>query len=105
MFDEEDVSNYIQRIGELERKVTVMTVSRTDTGMNAAALRVAQLVEDEYAKHHDGGRSQRLAKTQIIIREAMREMLIGEPAWNAWRPSSSESWPSGLPALNEGTPA
>lgn len=97
IIDGEAIGNYIQRIGELEQKVKVMTVSRTEGGMDTASLHVARLVEDEYAKHHDGGRTQRLAKTQVIIREAMREMLTGERAWNAWRPNSSASWPSGLP--------
>lgn len=92
----ETISNYIQRIGELEQKVKAMTVNRTDAGMNAAALRVAQLVEDEYAKHHDGGRIMRLAKTMVEIREAMREMLVGERKWDAWRAGFSGSWPSGL---------
>ncbi len=96
MADEETVSNYIQRIGELERQVRIMTVAQTDVGMNTAALKVAHLVEDEYAKHHDGGRSQRLAKTQVIIREAMREMLTGERAWDAWSPTSLGPPPTGV---------
>ena len=74
-----------QKIGALEKQVSLMQVHRDDGELNACSLSVAQLIEDQFAMHHVGGRAQRLAKCQIIVREAFREMLIGERDWRAWR--------------------
>lgn len=42
-----------------------------DMNRDALALETARAIEDEYAKHHAGGRTQRLAKTQVLILAAL----------------------------------
>lgn len=89
----EERANLHQRIDALERQVENMTVRLSDGGLNALSLRVAHLVEDQFAQHHPGGRTQRLAKIQIIIREALREIATGEKRWDAWQPGRLGSAP------------
>lgn len=84
----EERANLHKRIGALETQVEKMTVRLSDGGLNVLSLRVAHLVEDQFAQHHPGGRTQRLAKIQVIIREALREIATGEKQWDAWQPGS-----------------
>lgn len=79
--DGEERANLHQRIAELENQAARMTKAHTDGGLNSIALDVAILIEDLFAQHHDGGRTQRLARMQIIIREAMRANLTGRVSW------------------------
>ena len=74
-----------QQISDLEKKVRLMQVGREDGSLDSCSLSVAELIEDQFAKHHPGGRGQRLAKCQVIVREAFREMLVGERKFDAWR--------------------
>lgn len=83
--DGEHLSNLYQRINALEGQVSKMTLPRSEGGLNELSLRVATLIEDVLIQSHES-RSQRLAKMQIIVREAIREALIGERKWNAWTP-------------------
>ena len=94
MTDEEgeERANLYQRINALESLVSKMTKHRTNGGLNQLSLSAAYLVEDQFAGGHDS-RSQRLAKVQIIIREAIRETLTGERKWDAWRPDTSRFAP------------
>ncbi len=85
----EENTNLRQHIDTLKQRHELMVKPRTEEGLNALALRVALLIEDEYAKGHQGGRPQRLAKMQVIAREAIREALTGERKWDAWTPNSS----------------
>jgi len=85
---DEERANLHQRIGHLEDQVSKMTKWRDDGELNALALRVARLIEDLYAQNHKGGRDMRLAKSQAIVREAVREALTGSRAWDTWSPSS-----------------
>ncbi len=87
------ITNLQQEVARLDRIVGIMLKHRTDDGLNTLALRVATLIEDEYAKGHRGGRVQRLAKTQVIAREAIREALVGERRWDAWRPGTNTNTP------------
>lgn len=89
----EENMNLRQHIDTLKQRHELMVKPRTEEGINALALRVALLIEDEYAKGHQGGRSQRLAKMQVIAREAIREALTGERKWDAWTPNSSRFAP------------
>ncbi len=82
---DETITALYQQIGALEKKVRLMQVGRDDGDLNACALSVARLIEDQFAMHHPGGQPQRLAKCQIIVREAVREILTGERDWRAWR--------------------
>lgn len=82
-----------QEVASLRVRLDTMEKHRTEDGLNALALRVALLIEDEYAKSHRGGRTQRLAKSQVIAREAIREALIGERKWDAWWPKSNCNTP------------
>ena len=84
-FDEERANLY-QLIAAADARIEQMLIWRDESELNNLSLRVAHLIEDEYAKHHDGGRSQRIAKTQLIVREAVRECLIGSRQWDAWQP-------------------
>lgn len=84
----EERSNLHQRINAAERRVENMQVRLSDSGLDTLSLRCAELVEDQFAQHHRGGRTQRLAKVQLIIREALREIATGERAWDAWYPGS-----------------
>jgi hypothetical protein len=42
-----------------------------DSVKDSIALRTAHAIEDLFAQHHEGGRTQRLAKMQVLIRDAM----------------------------------
>lgn len=44
-------------------------------GFNSEALDVAHQIEDIFAHHHKGGRAQRLARIQVIIRDAMQKIF------------------------------
>lgn len=78
---DEERANLHQRIGELEGLVARMEVAHTEDGLNAISLKCAEHVEDLFAQHHRGGRTQRLARMQLIIREAMRTNLSGKTDW------------------------
>lgn len=85
---EEERSGYQQRIAALETRIEKMTIGRTDAGLNVLSLQAATQIEDQFAMHHPGGRNQRLAKCQLIIREAMREIIQGEKDWRSWTPNT-----------------
>lgn len=89
----ETLLNLRMEASSLRTRLDTMEKHRTEEGLNALALRVALLIEDEYAKSHRGGRTQRLAKSQVIAREAIREALIGERKWDAWWPKSNCNTP------------
>lgn len=90
-----DEEGYVrQRLNDAERRIEKMTVPLTETGLNDLSLSVAKLIEDEFVKPHVGGRAQRLAKVQIIVREALREAVSGERAWDSWHPRSCCAPPS-----------
>lgn len=88
----EDQEDYItglrQNVNSLKRQCDSMQEKRGENGLNQLSLIVAGLVEDQFAMSHAGGRAQRQAKIQVIIREAMRDMLTGERQCNAWYPGS-----------------
>jgi hypothetical protein len=90
----EERANCRQRIESLEARVEKLLVPLSEGGLNTLSLSVARLVDDEFAKHHEGGRTQRLAKIQVIVREAIREATTGERAWDAWSPGSPAPAPS-----------
>lgn len=89
----ETLLNLRMETARLRTRLNTMEKHRTEEGLNALALRVALLIEDEYAKSHRGGRTQRLAKMQVITREAIREALLGERKWDAWWPKSNTNTP------------
>jgi len=91
----EERANLHQRIGELEIRVQKMTIRLTEDGLDMLSLRAAEIIEDQFAQHHVGGRTQRLAKVQMIVREALREIATGERAWDAWRPAPNYKTPEG----------
>lgn len=72
-----------QRIDALERENATMKMMRTDGGLNRAALDAALRIEDLFCQDHIGGRTQRLARVQILVRETMRMMLTGSEIWSA----------------------
>lgn len=80
---DEQRAYFHQQVGDLQARVDRMTRAFTDEGLNSIALDVALAVEDLFAQHHDGGRTQRLAKMQVIVREAMRANLSGRTDWRA----------------------
>ena len=84
----EERANYRQIIATQQNRIERLAVALTETGLNEISLRVALAVEDQFAKDHPGGRSQRLAKIQVMIREAVRAATQGETYWNAWSPNS-----------------
>ena len=77
----EECANLRQRIGELEKKVERIELPHTEAGLNKISLDVATKIEDLFSQHNEGGRTQRLARIQLQIREAMRANLHGEPDW------------------------
>lgn len=79
--DGEERANLHQRIGQLKAQIERMELSRHEAGLDDIALNVAHQVEDLFAQHHNGGRTQRLARIQLIVREAMRANLKGETDW------------------------
>lgn len=76
-----------QRIGELEQQVKNMQVVLDEESLNVVSLKTAEAIEDLFIEHR-GGRTQRLAHLQIMIRETIRMATTGQHAWNAWNPSS-----------------
>lgn len=80
--------NLRQQIAALQSKIDKMTVRLTEEGLNALAMQVAKLVEDQFAMGHEFGRGERLMKVQLIVREALREIATGEKKWDAWKPSN-----------------
>lgn len=82
----------------IERLVTPLTRS----GLNDVSLRVALAVEDLFAQDHRGGRTQRLAKVQILIRSAIEMATQGEADWNAWHPNSCGPAPEKPMTGNDG---
>ena len=84
----EERANYRQIIATQQNRIERMVVALTDTGLDDISLRVALAVEDQFAQNHPGGRIQRLAKIQVIIRSAVQRATQGDAAWNAWSPDS-----------------
>jgi hypothetical protein len=81
--DGEERANLHQRIGALEIENEQMRRHRSDDGLNAISLQVARKIEDIFAEGHAGGRSQRLARVQIAVRETVRVALQGSEYWRA----------------------
>lgn len=81
--DGEERANLHQRIGALEIENKQMRRHRSDDGLDAISLQVAQQIEDIFAAGHVGGRSQRLARVQIAVRETVRVALQGSEYWRA----------------------
>lgn len=84
-----------QRIAMAEIRAERMERAHTDGGLNQIALDVALSIEDLFAQHHAGGRTQRLARMQIVIREAMRANLKGETHWQYPNSVRNASKPEG----------
>lgn len=78
--DSEERANLHQTIGELKRENETMKIMRTDAGLNEAALKAAQNIDDIFARGGVGS-AQRTAQVQITIRETMRAMLTGSKHW------------------------
>lgn len=77
----EERANLHQRIGALETENKNMRLLRTEAGMDEAALDAAREIEDLFVRSQ-GGRSQRLANIQLVIRRVLQIMLEGKPEWN-----------------------
>lgn len=84
---------YQREVNDLRRRIEKMAVALTAHGLDAISLRVAHLVEDQFAQHHSGGRTQRLAKIQMIIRAAIQDATLGERPWDTWEPGSCSPAP------------
>lgn len=82
----ERFSNLAQRLGDALRLVETMKVTRSPGGMDSASLDAARAIEDMFAQHFPGGRTQRLARIQVTIRDCLERMLSGEVAWRAQEP-------------------
>jgi hypothetical protein len=82
----EAYANAVQRIGELEGLVNNMQVALGEGSLDEKALEVARQIEDLFVQSHPGGRSQRLAKIQVLVRETVRVATTGQRRWDAWRP-------------------
>lgn len=84
IMDDVERADLHQRIGQLETENAAMRRPRTDEGLNAVSLQSAQKIEDLFAEGHIGGRTQRLAKVQVVVRETIRTALHGAAHWNAF---------------------
>ena len=89
MTDEEaeNVANLRQTLAYQANRIEHMAVALTRSGLDNISLKVALAVEDEFAKGQQG-RTQRLAKVQVLIRSAVEYATRGEVAWNTWSPGS-----------------
>lgn len=96
MSDDQDeyTSDLMQQISSLKGRISKMASYRSDGSLNSHSLEVAQKIEDLFAQHHAGGRIQRLAKIQILVREAIREALTGERDWKSSSDFKNQQTPS-----------
>lgn len=92
--DGEERANLYQKIGTLKIQNEAMRLPRTDAGLDAVSLQAARHIEDIFAEGHRGGRSQRLAKVQIVIRETVRTALVGGAHWRSGSDLQNETKPS-----------
>lgn len=84
----EERANYRQMIAALRNRIESMAVALTEKGLDDVSLKVALAIEDQFAQGHSGGRTMRLAKIQIMIRNAVCMATQGQVAWDAWHPGS-----------------
>lgn len=84
-----DDEGYVRNaLADALNRIEAMKVALTEDGLDRISLRVALAVEDQFAQHHPGGRTQRLAKIQVLIRSAVQGATQGQVAWDAWHPGS-----------------
>jgi hypothetical protein len=88
LMDDDERINLQHQISDLTRRVENMSVALTQGGLDEVSLRVALAVEDQFAVGHPGGRLQRLAKIQLLIRHAVLLATRGQDRWDAWTPGS-----------------
>lgn len=77
-----EIMNLRHEVSDLRRRVENMAVALTDNGLNDISLRVALAVEDQFAMSHPGGRTQRLAKIQLLVRHAVVLATRGQDRWD-----------------------
>ena len=84
----EERANLQQIIAGLQSRLESIAIVLSRSGLDEVSLRVALAVEDQFAQGHTGGRVQRLAKIQLLIRNAVERATQGQVQWDAWSPNS-----------------